>query len=645
MSEALITFFAHLFILILSVILLENLGALIVKFIFNYEIKNRHLSRFINTLLGFSSVSIAFSIINTGGKTIQILFLIAFIFFLVQFKKHRKNSKNISFEFKSFHKEIGAVLMLFSINTLMLLNLKSDFQYLMIDKDLQIYASIAKNLAVTGVENHFPLLYNSTDFVPKQISPYHYFDFWYAAFYIKYLGLNHVLAYWSITIPIVYYLSYLGILSLVSFKHLITFKYRCISFLLLFCGGIYFNLLDGIPYINQSIHQAVNTLSSYQSLYPFLILATTLFLKKQNFIGFIVLLSMPILSFSLLPAVWGGFILYAFYYFLYGENSIISKREIKSLLLYCSVLMLLFSGFYIVAGFNDAITNRSDLLLIYTFKNQSFELFLKKTLVVFGLYPCKILVVYGLWLLLLRKILKRFKNYSLLILFFILSAFGAFWTMSLHHEAGWLVRNIIYPIFNVSIVTLLVYKFNELSKIKKLLTSFLLMYSLFFTMYERAKLVKSEQIYSDEYLVQIKNYFQNRSNQKGAFVYGKEFYSNVFNKGVRFNIPARYLNYIEAVNGIFNIEIDKIEKSTIPYKLNIENRLINESEFYYFVQNQKEIGDFNSYDQSRIHFLSQLEINFLIVGKNETEIHEKLTDRFNLSFTDPYSGETFYANK
>lgn len=607
---------------------------------------------FFTLFFAFFSLTCGYAIWRTQGKTVLSLgLLILLVIAISNLKKIARIYRNITFKelLAPFLYTSSAFLIGFSANALMIFDFTSSFGYHIPNIDLVGYSNYVNMLNVTGQENYngFSANYFSTAF--HGVSPYHFYEFWLAAFFSKVFGLQAVISYWLVVYPLFYCLVFCGLLAVAEQKTKITSQIFFWCFLLLFVGAIYFPFYQFIPYGKSIFYLHNNTLLTYGLIEPFLLAAYLCYQAKNSRLAWLMILLCPLVSIT----TWAGVVGLLLYLCL----SAIYKRDFKyflqNTLLSFLILTLSLVIFFSVFGTkNQATFSWKELLPIFAFSNLDFSqasfLVIKSFGLVFLLYLGKSVIAYFPFLLVVFPFLppkyKKLQTVSKLIVL-LLPPLSAMFLLILHHDSSQVFRNFLFPLLNIFLIIKLIDVFL-LSQKKLWFCYGLIAYQIIFSIYFRFSQTQERNIYSQEYLVTIAQIQEKELKIKfGGFLYGKDFYPNdLLSKVIRHNIPAGYLSVMPQFYTIVNLEIFDIPKSNDIKHQVFEERSLKNSEFYQFVAQQKSQNQFKSYVNSQIDFIKTHQLVFLVIGKN-VNLSQEIMSLSQKTITDTATGERFLLLK
>ncbi|MFY7788342.1 MAG: hypothetical protein ACOVQA_10760, partial [Thermoflexibacteraceae bacterium] len=442
---------------------------------------------------------------------------------------------------------------------MMLIKLGGKFPYYVPPQDLVGYSNFVKQLLLTQQENYNGLTANLIDSYFHGLSPYHFYEFWLAAFITKFTGCLPLFAYWLLVYPLFYLTTWAGILAVWEHRHTkITWKQQIVSFLLLFLGAIYLPFYDYVPYLDSTVYLHNNTLLTYGLLEPFLLAIYFLWQYQQKELAILGLLTIPLLSITTLAGVFGAIIGIAWWSYEH-QNRQLAYKSLGGL----GLLLLGLAVLYGVWGTkNEAAFSWREFtpfvsLKLYDFP-QNIIWVLKQIIVVFGLYFFKSVLVYAPYLILALFCYypfdhQRFKKvFDTTQYFFLMPLCGlaAMCLVILHHDASQTFRNFCFPVANLLLVLWFVHYFSQLPSLqhrqKYSMTAFfivLVIYQMAYSVYHKYQQVAERQEYSEDYLLEVQGIVQTLpENSLGVFIYPPSFYKDdLFSKVIRHQLPAGYL--------------------------------------------------------------------------------------------------------
>jgi hypothetical protein len=507
-----------------------------------------------------------------------------------------------------------------------------DFGFHVPNLDLVGYSNYVNMLLHTAQENYngFSANYFSTAF--HGVSPYHFYEFWLAALLCKVFGFQPIISYWLVVYPLFYAFVVCGFLAIAEQYNTVKLQtfFSCVA--LLFVGGIYFPFYKYIPFLDSTFYLHNNTLLTYGLIEPFLLASYLCYQHQLYRHAWLFLLVIPIISIT----TWVGLLGLLCYLWL-TKNITFSKSHKNMLPIrffmtsFVGLTAMLVLFFWLFGTKNQATFSTQELLPIFAFSNfnnyETISFIAKQFLVVFGLYLFKSLLVYAPFLFVIYQNMTQKNLHTIFITqkgylysIVVILPLGAMFLMILHHDSSQLFRNFLFPLTNMSIAIYFLHSYFQkpLHKNTKYFLYALLAYQIGFTFYFKQQQIQESNIYSHNYLKEIAAISQHSLKSKfGGFIYGKNFYpDNLFSKVIRHNIPAGYLAVMPQFFTVINLEIFDIPQSHQPINQVFEKRSLQNSEFYQFVEQQKQNDIFINTTQSQIDFIKQNKLAFLVIGKD-----------------------------
>jgi len=161
-----------------------------------------------------SFLSVFTAVFFKNGQTIQIILFCLLIFatyFVFQSKENNINLRKIklNYFFKKknylFILVLGSILIwllnaIFVFDNSVIFDEKNDFIFLIPSKDAFFYGRLSEKLLTSSFETVFVFQQDLPSVLGT--SPYHYFEFWISAFFVKIFSVSGYIAYSLFTIPL-----------------------------------------------------------------------------------------------------------------------------------------------------------------------------------------------------------------------------------------------------------------------------------------------------------------------------------------------------------------------------------------------------------------------------------------------------------
>jgi hypothetical protein len=635
---------------------------------FRSTLEITHHDLLFDFFLGLVAISTGYSIAKTGFVTVQCLFLVVGGLLLIIGERprdiQRVNLDRTSVFWVLLSTTVGSIFIFAIFFFFYFSGQAGPGQWengLFTFNDDQItQANFSYFIALTGQENEFHIL-NLMDEVYHGASPYHYLELWLNACLAELCGLTHVYCLGLVTFPILFLLSWLGLLALAHRAGLSPAARLLASLVALGIGGIMLRFYHQIPPLQNIDTYAQNLLFSFPKLwiiYGWLMLLLLLGLRNSPASALAISLGLAVATPIGAPAV-GVAILGLLGFQLW--RAWLPRMTVWWVL--AGVLVVLGGqlGFYrwfgnhalaregtSVSGLTDLLAELTNLELARTRRN----------IFAGGVIHFTILYLpYGLGLALALG-WARFRE--ILVWFY-----GQGWRVAilplglgLGSLIGWMVfykylngvhifSSIMIPLANtLAILAFLVaLKHFRLGKSWRWIPfTCLLTYSWFNFTSAPNLLIDASASYSGHYLKRVQEFL---ANQKGAvvpggFLKGTSEYTNIYKQYVTYYYNGPYLPYLR--DGAMPVSltdydlppIDRVNKMEYERQQNAVSLGI----FFRFVQKQQREGSFTSIGQSQADFARQHQLRYLIVSKWAT-LSPELKALVRYSFNDSLSGDTF----
>ena len=349
-------FFQQLLYGILALFITYAIGKVILSC---FTFKGDYFFRlFVTNIVGITAIVMLYSLLKSQGKTINTVLLPILFFFLYSFKK---TVQKPTFNFKEITKDCGWILLVF----LLFFMYQSFFYFDMVNGEIKTlyidyywYGSITDSLKLWGSETQFTEM--SYFFIPFRngLMPYHYFELWFTAFFSYYFKISSLNSYYFITTTILSSVFLIGIMQLLS-KVLKKIRFIVpIAIVFLFISGMHFRFLDHFEWFKYSFifsDRSILTLAASKSLIILIFVLLFYQLYKQAYLqpAYAILLAIPVLSFTFLPMIYGGILLFVVL------NLITNRFKIKrnDLYLFLAVLLHLLFIMVFYSLFQSGYTN------------------------------------------------------------------------------------------------------------------------------------------------------------------------------------------------------------------------------------------------------------------------------------------------
>ncbi|MGZ3865141.1 MAG: hypothetical protein ACXVC6_06060 [Bacteroidia bacterium] len=637
-------------------------GHLFLKAVHGFLIFEAFYARiFIKVFVGLLLVVFVYSSVATCLKTVSLGYILVLgsLFCELYLLKKKKISLHLaSVESSNFKNEIGGLLLIslfvYSWFARIILNSDSVLGYSLMDRDKVYYSNIAMMIGETGEENRFGI--NNLLLGSGGMQPYHYLDLWLCDIGTL-IGRNvHIVSFYLFVYPLLNILSVMGILALMERFTRINFLKQMFALVLLFAGAFYFN------YKSPEFMNAVNIGESpmefygekYAAFYPFVILCFLLF-TSEIMPALAVLLFLPVVSVSLMPATVCGLILFSMLLFFRQK---ISGKELLRLGGYTFILFLFLGTIYSSSQKNNPYLQND--LLYYTDLHgpdwKSIKVFLAELFFRIEQNPLRLILLHLPFLILAFVLcFKKASCHKMKELFWLvfsivasgLILFGSFYKL---FDSIQFYTNVLIILNVFCIYIFLNWCFGDFSigrKIKIAVAAIvfcLLAFKIYSAVWVLNEHSKENEIYSQEYLANIKKI--SASERSGlATMFGGVAVEDKFYSFDKSGVNLFYQPFLKQFHPPVDLNVFEInDYSTLPEVASIQKACVESSPFFLFVKGQKQKGQFTNIYQSRLDFINRNAISFIVVSKY-AEVDSLLEKRIVFQFKDERSGERFISLK
>ncbi len=504
------------------------------------------------------------------------------------------------------------------------------------EADKVFYARVADYYNVMKIESPYLDYFNTNN-----PAPYHHFELWLTALAASLSGLNTLLIQQlSINAIFSLVLSF-GVMALVNHFKKITIADALICLLFPFFIGIkfpfvppqFFHHFDFYFFRSAAVYQ------KYYVINPLFLASFLLFLNRKRDIALLVLLPLCFFNFALLLAVTVSVLLFCM--LIRIENRI---KICVATILSCCFIML----FYQFNNRTEMMLNNPPLLDLMkdTFTSFAkikiaFDINLKNFVQLFITYFPFTLAFMYLWNR--GAIVSKPLSLLVLLLFTCSSIEWSVFTMKV--DSIQLFYNLAVPLtstFCLFVSILFISKWEGLRK--NLAYTFLLSWCCYCVLISSKGLdkIKNDSMngYAPEYLQSVESKLLQLNNQGGYMGYKNH-------ESIMYNVYAYkpYLAYFKNNINITLIEETKdIKPELDPFLLSQQKQFLKVLFFNRFIDHQKENNEYHSEAQSRIDFIRQNHLSFIIVDTNVAmdSLLQAITDTV---IMDKNNGERFVVLK
>ncbi len=638
MIETLTIYFA---VAVISSIIFYSIGGIVMN-ILKLSTDNPYLKLFTNLLTGMILSVMIYSIVITCFNTVMIGLLIPIGFILsIIIKQYRKRERLIETMRISPGIILLCLIILLLISGFNLYFLWDTNNHILVppEDDKVFYARVADYLNYSRIESSYLDYFNN-----NRPEPYHYFEIWLTALLGRFTGLNTLLIQQiSINSILSLALSF-GALTLVNHFKKVTFIDIIICLLFPFFIGIKFPFIphqlfhrfDYYFFLNAAVYQ------KYFIINLLVLASSYFFMTKRPDIALIILLPLCFFNFALLVSITVSVVIFC----------LVIKTENRIRIILASLLSFVFIMLFyklnlrtdvmlenppIPSLLKDTLTSYSNTIIAFDINAKNF------VQLIITFFPFVIVFIY-LW----KK--GTIDSYSLktltflvLLLFTISSIEWSIFTKKVNSIQ--LFYNLSVPITSIFFFIISILFIFRLKNLKRYLAyAFLGIWCGYCCIYSSKGLnntkEESTNNYSPEYLKSVNNQIIKLSNQGGYMGY-----KNHKNIGYMAYSYKPFLALIKNNINIILIEETKdITPETDSIFLSQQKTFLKVLIFNRYIEKQKANNTFITEEQSRIDFIKENHLNFVIADKNIV-IDSLLQKIIDTTFIDPNNGEKFIVLK
>jgi len=612
---------------------------------------------FIKSLTGLTVSVVLFSLFFTSFKSIHLGFLMVALITTYEIYRAKKGRGLVAQVPASQNKNLSASLLpLFFLSLVMytwfaclLIKWQGDFGYFMPDKDKVYYSNISLLLLLTGQENREGItnLYTAN----SGTAPYHYFDLWLNALLSFFTRTPPLVVLYLLCFPFVNLLAAMGVLSLFEKRGEIKPLHIIFSFLLLFAGACYFTGEPKIAYAQNFSETPMEFMGEkFGVFYLFGILALLLFLDEYFIAALSVLLIFPLLSISTLPGCAGGLLLFLL---IAGLLKIVSRADILRLFFYLLAVALFIVSFYFFTGNIHSNPYLKNGLRVYTDLEEmnfhSLKVAMAELFYRVKLHPWRTFLLHLPFLIPMIWVLRKngsLKGLLLLVFCIYLSslfAFGIFY--KLFDASQFYTNNLVF--INLSLllgaVLFISSAFDRPMRVTRLigilLIFLLLSGKIFFSVLSHQKNKSRNDIYGDEFLNAI-TALNTQEKEQVAVLYTAQPGENMYSEDKN-GLQILYLAFMPGMLPAVDLNVFEMNDwSKDPSIAQVQKAYIRSSPFYRFATEQVSRGDFRNIAQSKVDFIKEKKIKYLVLFKG-VEVDNEIRPLVKKVIHDERSGHRF----
>jgi hypothetical protein len=598
--------------------------------------------------IGFSSgiltvVSLT-GVYFTSGRSIFLIFPVAYVVYLLYSKSYRHFLQNLQ-DTIQFLKENHRKLLVFMVFYLVFVLIQL-FRYqfwqteplVFPDHDHCYYLNVGHYMTMTHTENSIP--WYETFYSENYTEPYHYADVWLLAFLLKIYPFTDCIALFTYCfVPFI--AALLACTGLALMESTASFFYRFyaitadkkgtpfIHYLISFAGVF---ILGVIPFREGGYLDTMLYLPKMFPAYICLSAFIVFSLNMQNISALFSLLALPVLNILYAPAtltatfIWAGILL------IKKQLRLVHFLPIVGTAIYI-VGFYYFKGYF--TGFSYSFILEKDNI---SFMLWIFDEVLDNIWLYHFFFLC--LIVLALFAFPQRILTDEWKIWTMPILLILTSWIQAYFFRN-HTEGFQLPGLFINPVlFNLWFVLYVGFKnFSTPKKVKNLAFALMIVYGsiIFFSIFLYDYLnARFRHHLSGSFWNEVQKEFR-VNNRVGAYigVKGENFFRNTPHLGSFFT--TFFLQKMG--KGYVCISLDDMEKSPELFTAEEKESLYERLPFYRFLQVQKKEKKFTTIDDCRSDFIRHFKIDYLVLEKG-IAIPKSLRQNVKKEIKDPSTGLT-----
>jgi len=618
----------YLFYLVISFVFVYLSGHLIL-WVSNLRISKDYARLFAKLVLGLFALVTVYSIVKTTFVTINTaLLLLAVLYGVVLRKKVQfyriagwDSFVSLKDDFVGFRDSLLVLIVLFAWGYFKVYSSVNDYP-IVINWDSITDIMRAMYLNYSGVETG-DMNYIQ---IPNGVQPYHYFESWCVAFFGFLFRENYWLTQQMIVFPLVLTMIVVGFWAIME-NFILSNSHKVFALLILFISGFYFSDLGDITFFKWTVAFANNVFDepwmNRLSIVYLVILSSILFLiNKQQLLGVLTLLSLPILTITLAPTI----LTVSFLIIFIGLWKRSTYRFALGDLLYPISVFLYIVGFYAVFQDKQAfIATPTPDVLIGQFDEWSkirttVIIAIEKLIQAGLLYLPHILLVLLAVVASVRKgrilkVIPSFLKLQITITVLVLIMSLCFWRLfEFVFGSSFFFYYAAVPFINVLFAVLIYWVLVKVRK-KVFIWVYVVLALTFYVnrsyrVYDLSKRVTFEEKYSGTFLNEVAAELQGINNKIGVKLEShEEIVHPMFNEGLTLCGLYLYGMLDEfAMTSLSRADIPK-EQLTTESALNFTKH----APFYRFVSEQKKNSEYKSIAQSKLDFILTYNVEFMVL--------------------------------
>ena len=609
---------------------------------------------FFSAFIGMTAWIALYAIIKSGGRTINILWVLPAAYFLYQYWSKKDTVRNSFLGFEITGNHIGALL----LGTLLCYGWEAYFffwpggpmKYHIPFWDSVFYTRVISSLVTTGIESTWGVDMKLSG-AYEGITLYHYYELWLNGLLIEIYRMPSLALLMAVNIPLFHCFVLIGILAWIERSYPIAWWLAILGFGLLFVNGVFLEWYKSHPFLalSEDIRSdLLDFVGKKTGPYYLYAIAFLLLLQRKRYReSTILILSIAIVTTVALPTVAGGVMLSALILWLIRQTNM---RDWLWHTAAALAALATISIFFLILGLRDVESGGPNELLANIIQLNWLTIRTKFNLFV-GLF-IHIGVLYWPWLLVLIVLgfqpLQSISLDDLIIIGSIIITGAVNWALlSPNLEAFQFFTHPTFSILNLVLILQLVVliiepRINILRYVTALIGLILLVGINFDRHYSTQKYYFSyDRAYDFNFLSRLASQeITSKINGLGVSILHANEYIKTFQSHLPIMVQmGEYLPLLHPTAQSFSIST--FEVPDVPRLRRYDLALMA---FTQFVNKQKAEGTFQSIPQSQADFIRKHRIGYLIASKSAIvppTIRPMITD----SIVDSKSGERFYLLK
>ncbi len=624
---------------------------------------NGFLALFADLTIGFYLLVSLFSVVKTGGITINSILILWVITFGLIFRVFKKPNFTVFTEIKTKYLLEGTLILLlfFVWNYLELYNPKYD-SAVVLNLDALSDVTRAIFLNYNGIEN------SSTNVLmsPNGTQPYHYFESWSVAGIASLFNTNYWIAQNAIFHPLILSIIYIGFRATTN-KNPFNLTPMLFGISLFFASGYLIDSMDQLPFFEWTDALKNNVIDEpwwtrLSVLYPIILSAYLLYRNELTSHSIVILMIIPFLSVTpAIPIIIATFGL-IFFGLIFKRNLIVFNWKHLLIPVFAAVLYKTFysifkenSDFIKLPTIADILNANSD---VSNLKTKAFILIEKlfQTFILFSpLILFAIISHFNRIVVFVRtlRLSKSWVTIAIFILLLILVSSAMWQILDFIFGSSFFYYYTIIPFLNITFIIIIwegikddSYSFKKVTVLSSMIILLFLQINRSYQFHVKAETQQYSNVYSPSFINKINNLVKKHNLNKGLQIGVKienprEIVHPFFNDGL--SLCGYYLYGIMDAPSLISLSRTEIPKEKLEEQPYYKSFTLN-STFYMFVNRQNALEDSIKIQFLKRDFVQKNSIRFGVVSA-QGAIPESLKDLIYQIIEDPKSKEKFILFK